>query len=852
MVLKTDDHLIKRAYKRVEYTKKDIGELKACMDPDTGPMFFMENFMFIQHPVRGREQFSPYDFQRDLINVYHRNRKSINMVSRQLGKALSVETPILTPTGFMKMGDLRVGDTIFGRDGKPTKITFITPTMHDHDCYEVEFIHGEKIIADAGHLWKVYDQNLKKEIIMTTEELAVKASVRSAQAQPYYIKHVGCLEFRKAEISIPAYLLGLWLGDGGTMDPRITCSRGDYDTYKKYLMHLDLKISVFRPDKRRPNTGTFNVYGLVTLLKENGLFGNKHIPLNYVFNSKEVRLELLKGLMDSDGSASKEGYCRFYQSDEGLIDQVRHLLSVLGIKSSKTVKRLEKYKDAYSLTFCESIESLFVLERKSERQFLIKNHPKNKRIYFRNIKKVKSVPVRCLQIDSPDHMFLCGNTLIPTHNTTVAAGYLLWYAMFNPDSTILVASNKFDGAMEIMQRVRYCYESLPDHIRAGVLTYNKKSLEFDNDSRIIAATTTSTTGRGMSLSLVYLDEFSFVEQGIAREFWTALSPTLSTGGKCIITSTPDTDEDQFAELWFGANNTVDEYGNENKDGLGVNGFRPYYADWTAHPERDEEWAREQRADLGDERFDREHLCKFVSFEETLLNFARLANLKSIDPIRKSGEIRWFKEINKNCTYVVSLDPSMGTGGDNSAIQVFELPTLCQTAEWQHNRTPVEGQISVLMDILKELEDAGVTELYWSVENNTLGEAALVVIRDTGEDFFPGTMLNEPRSTAAVRRKGFTTTNRSKLEACSKLKRFIESERMTIYSKNLISELKTYVRRANTYEARPGNTDDLVAAVLLFIRMASFISVWDSSSHTAMNSSIEVDSPDETPLPMIII
>lgn len=519
MVLKFDDHLVKRAYKRVKYSKTDIDELTACMHPATGPLYFMENFMYIQHPVRGREQFHPYDFQRELIDVYHNNRKSINMLSRQLGK------------------------------------------------------------------------------------------------------------------------------------------------------------------------------------------------------------------------------------------------------------------------------------------------------------------------------------------TTVAAGYLLWYAMFNPDSTVLVASNKFDGAMEIMQRVRYCYESLPDHIRAGVLTYNKKSLEFDNDSRIIATTTTPTTGRGMSLSLVYLDEFSFVEQNIAREFWTALSPTLSTGGKCIITSTPDTDEDQFAELWFGANKRIDEFGNERD--VGINGFASYFADWTAHPERDEEWAREQRADLGDEKFEREHLCKFISFEETLINFAKLAKLESVAPIRKVGQIRWFKNINKNCTYVVSLDPSMGTGGDNAAIQVFELPSLQQVAEWQHNKTPIEGQISTLMELLKEISSKGVTELYWSVENNTLGEAALVVIRDTGEDYFPGYMLNEPRTTAAVKRKGFTTTNRSKIEACSKLKRFLESERMTIYSKNLISELKTYVARANTFEARPGNTDDLVSATLLFIRMASFISSWDTLSYTAMNSSIEVDNQEENPMPIII-
>jgi hypothetical protein len=140
-----------------------------------------------------------------------------------------------------------------------------------------------------------------------------------------------------------------------------------------------------------------------------------------------------------------------------------------------------------------------------------------------------------------------------TGKSTSAAGYLLWYAMFVPDSTILVAAHKYTGSQEIMQRIRYAYESVPDHIRAGATNYNKGSIEFDNGSRIVSATTTENTGRGMSISLLYADEFAFVRPTIATEFWTSISPTLATGGKAIITSTPNSDEDQFALLWKGAN-----------------------------------------------------------------------------------------------------------------------------------------------------------------------------------------------------------------------------------------------------------------------------------------------------------
>lgn len=438
--------------------------------------------------------------------------------------------------------------------------------------------------------------------------------------------------------------------------------------------------------------------------------------------------------------------------------------------------------------------------------------------------------------------------------TTVAAGYLLWYAMFNPDAQILVASNKHDGALEIMQRIQYAYESVPNHIRSGVLSYNKKSLEFDNKSRIIAQTTTGKTGRGMSLTLIYLDEFAFVEPNIAREFWTSLSPTLSTGGKCIITSTPDTDEDQFAEIWFNANKLADDFGNPTE--IGPNGFRPYFADWTAHPERDDEWAAEQTADLGEDRFKREHECKFISFEETLINGAKIAQLEGVDPLFKTGQVRWYAPIRKECTYITSLDPSMGTGGDNAAIQVFELPSMKQVAEWKHNRTIIEGQIKILKEINKTIYEQGQPEIYWSVENNSLGEAALVVIRDTGEENIAGTMLHDPINKTGGRRKGFTTTPRSKMESCSRFKSLVESGKIKIQSKNLISEIKVFVASGNSYAARTGQTDDLVMSTLLFVRMAEYVATWDDQSWAALNQSVmesgEVIDDYDAPMPVSFV
>ena len=439
------------------------------------------------------------------------------------------------------------------------------------------------------------------------------------------------------------------------------------------------------------------------------------------------------------------------------------------------------------------------------------------------------------------HNYRYSISLMPrqTGKSTSAAGYLLWYAMFVPDSTILIAAHKYSGSQEIMQRIRYAYESVPDFIRAGAVSYNKGSIDFDNGSRIVSATTTENTGRGMSISLLYCDEFAFVRPTIGREFWTSISPTLATGGKCIITSTPNSDEDQFATLWKGANKCFDEFGNPTE--VGVNGFKAYRSYWNEHPDRDEKWAAEQRAQLGDERFRREMDCEFIIWDETLINPGTLIELAGLDPIERQGQVRWYKRPEPQYTYVVALDPSLGTGGDPAGIQIFELPTFRQIGEWQHNKTPIQQQVGILTEIIRHLnETVPQTNIYYSVENNTVGEAALISISEIGEENIKGIFLSEPRRVGSGRRyrRGFNTTNSTKISACAKLKNLIESKRMTIVSKPLISELKTFVANGPSFAAKPGETDDLVMALVLIVRMAMLLQSFDSQIDYTMKDSLE--------------
>ena len=459
------------------------------------------------------------------------------------------------------------------------------------------------------------------------------------------------------------------------------------------------------------------------------------------------------------------------------------------------------------------------------------------------------------------HNFRFNINMLPRQSgkTTCASAYLLWYAMFHPDQTILIAAHKYTGAQEIMQRIRYGYELCPDYIRAGVVSYNKGSIDFDNGSRIVSATTTGNTGRGMSISLLYCDEFAFLQPNIATEFWTSISPTLATGGRAIITSTPNSDEDEFAIIWKESQDKFDEYGNTKDDGLGRNGFHGFKAEWHEHPDRDDAWKKTEMGRIGEERFRREYGCEFLVFDETLINSLKLAELVGREPAFKQGQVRWWKKPEKDKVYLVALDPSLGTGGDYGAIEVFEMPSMTQIAEWQHNITPIQQQVKILRDMLKFIEDEigaeNYNQIYWSVENNTVGESALVVIDNLGEETFPGLFLSEPMRKGHVKkfRKGFNTTFGSKISTCAKIKFLVEEDKCTLYSRPLISQLKSYIAAGTSFKAKEGQHDDLVAAFLLIIRMGLLLAEWDPAvfDQIKVHSDWAVDENYEPPLPIYI-
>jgi hypothetical protein len=248
-------------------------------------------------------------------------------------------------------------------------------------------------------------------------------------------------------------------------------------------------------------------------------------------------------------------------------------------------------------------------------------------------------------------------------------------------------------------------------------------------------------------------------------------------------------------------------------------------------------------------------CEFLVYDETLISSLVLAEMEGEKPLMMMGQTRWFKKPSAEYSYVIALDPAMGTGGNNAAIQVIELPTYIQVAEWQHNTTAIPGQIRILKDICQYIADTtktGGSNVYWSVENNNIGEAALIVINDFGEENIPGLFISEPIRKGHVRkyRKGFNTTHSTKITACARLKTMVENNHLKIMSKPLISELKNFVATGSSFKAKPGTGDDLISAIILILRMINIMKDWDPNVYRTFNQ-IAVEEDYEPPMPIFV-
>lgn len=859
------------------YTKEQVVEIAKCKKD---PIYFILNYVMIEHPTKGAMKFKLHPFQKNLIKTYHHNTRTIAMLSRQCGKALALDTPIPTPTGWTTMGEIQVGDKILGDDGKPVNVSFATDVMENHDCYEVEFDNGEVIVADAEHIWRIATQSHNDGTVsdVTTRELLEIKAKAAERGHGVRIQTSSALELDEASLPIKPYTLGVWLGDGNSNDGRFTSHVDDIDEVRQGILNEGYEVCDPIPDSRRPSTIRQTIYGIYGHLREMGILGQKRIPGQYLRASETQRLELLRGLMDTDGHARPRGACEFYQKDPGLAWDVFELVASLGMKPRMRGKTING-QVYHTVVFSTTKYNVFKLTRKSKIQERCLGHQKNLNFYIKEIRETKSVPVRCIQVDNESHMFLCGRSMIPTHNTTTAAAYLLWWAIFKKNQKILIASKDQDGANEIMDRLWYAYEELPWWIKPGVTKNDVTTKKFDNRSVVRAVATTKTSGRGKSNSLIYLDEFAFVRPGVANDFWTSIYPTISTGGSIIITSTPNTDEDKFAQIWFNCkmsklsddwvdpmatrsnevateeddyetlfeNDEIEQkYKLDNHivddDDETMEDFIGFHAHWTKVPDKDgnprgEKFKRDTlAAGFTLEEWLREFECGFVSGDSTLISAQKLARLRDlVRPPRfvdKYGT-RWYEEIVPNAGYAVVLDPSEGVDLDDACIQVWQLPNLVQVAEWNSNQADQVEQTKMLRRIMARIyltqqddpEHDGAVDIYYSVERNGLGIGILRTIEEQGEEKFPGWLVDSSEVSINVRGEGMGVTKQNRFRGlltsvstkkryCTEFKSLVERNLFVPRSKALASQMKTFIKTGNSYRAKEGAKDDIIMSCVI--------------------------------------
>lgn len=313
------------------------------------------------------------------------------------------------------------------------------------------------------------------------------------------------------------------------------------------------------------------------------------------------------------------------------------------------------------------------------------------------------------------------------------------------------------------------------------------------------------------------DEFAFVPANIQEEFWASISPTLSTGGSCIITSTPNGDTNKFAELWKRAQ-------------LGIGDFKSMHVKWDAPPDRDEKFKQKMIAQLGQLMWRQEFECEMITNNAILVDSTFLADYKKLGLLHQVtpdlAGVEWYMTPQAGKKYIIGMDPATGTGQDWSVIVVYEFPSLEQVAQFRSNTTKSPEVYRILKYILQKINSYSPADVYFSVENNGVGEGILSLYMNDEE--WPDNVMLVSESGRA--RYGFNTNVKTKLKACTHLKDFIEDGRLTFHSPTMMAELENFERKGGAYSAGPNATDDIVCAHLIVVRIILELGSYEDDAH----------------------
>jgi replicative DNA helicase len=466
-----------------------------------------------------------------------------------VGKALALDTPIATPTGWTTMGEIAVGDRVLGSDGRPTTVVAATDVLTDRPCYEVHFSDGSVIVADAQHLWLTETRASRRSAqqarssyngcrsqqtfaaVRTTEEIArtVRCATKDARLN-HSVTNAEPLQLPEAELPLPPYALGVWLGDGTSAEAQFTSADSEIAVYieaegliaeptsadRRYSLRLPRVEVAARPcpmcgelfvprtsqmqtcggrlrasggvgddatcpDCGGPSSGMAQCqacrddHGTVkALLRSLGVLGDKHIPTAYLRASIAQRRALLAGLLDTDGTVAPSGVVQFAVTSRRLAEDARELIASLGHRVRMSAKRVrgrsEESSTCFTLTFSTDDE-VFRLERKKllHKERGARTFTARGARFITDVRSIASVPVRCIQVAAADSLFLAGRSFIPTHNSTLGLDIARSAAIKNQQATVIFSLEM--SKHEITMRLLSAEAKVPlHHMRAGTLS----------------------------------------------------------------------------------------------------------------------------------------------------------------------------------------------------------------------------------------------------------------------------------------------------------------------------------------------------------------------------------------------
>ena len=392
--------------------------------------------------------------------------------------------------------------------------------------------------------------------------------------------------------------------------------------------------------------------------------------------------------------------------------------------------------------------------------------------------------------------------------STTIIGYLIHFAIFNEQTNVAILANKASTSRDLLARFQLAYENLPSWLQMGVLNWNKGSLELENGSRIIAASTSASAIRGMTFNIIFLDEFAFVPTHIAEQFFASVYPTITSGksSKVMIVSTPH-GMNMYYRMWMDATNKVSD-------------FIPIEVHWSEVPGRDDKWKEQTIKNTSERQFQQEFECSFLGSVDTLISVLKLQAMPYWDPVEKSGGLDVYVQPEKDHEYCISVDVARGGSNDYSAFVVIDITDMPykMVAKYRNNEIKPLVFPEIIYQVAKNYHNAHLL-----VEINDIGgQVADALHHDMGYENIIMTQMRGRLGQVVgggfgdgTVDLGVRTTKSLKRIGCSNLKQLLEGDKLEVNDFDVIVELSTFVQKAQSFEAEEGATDDLVMCLVFF-------------------------------------